>query len=49
MWDFTKYKNKIALIEDNGIELTYNDLVRDVKDLSNYIGDRCLCFILCEN
>ena len=49
MWDFTKFKNKVALIEDNGIELTYNDLVREIKDLSDFIGSRCLCFILCKN
>lgn len=49
MWDFTKFKNKVALIEDNGIVLTYNDLVREIKDLSDFIGKRCLCFILCKN
>ena len=49
MWDLDKYKNKTVLIDDNGIELTYNDLLQDIKNLSNHISNRCLCFILCDN
>ena len=49
MWNLDKYKNKTVLIDDNGIELTYNDLERGTIKLSNHIGDRCLVFMLCEN
>lgn len=49
MWELNKYKNNTALVEDNGIVLTYNELERDINDLVNYIGNRCLCFILCKN
>ena len=49
MWNFDEYKNRIALIEDTGVKLTYDDLIRNIKELSSYIINRSLCFVLCEN
>lgn len=49
MWDLTKYGDKIALIEDNGTQITYEELENDGKNIANAVGDRCLVFSLCKN
>lgn len=50
MWDLLKYKdNNVALIDDEGLSITYGELDKDSKLLANKIGERALCFILCKN
>ncbi len=49
MWDFEEFKDSVALIEDNGTELTYGQL-KDISDyISSYIDGRKLVFVMCRN
>lgn len=49
MWDFEKYKENVALQDEFGRKLTYNELANETKSLSESIGKRALVFCLCEN
>lgn len=49
IWDLDKYKQNIALKDDNGVALTYDDLVGVINEIKSSIGERCLVFSLCEN
>ncbi len=49
MWDFRKFSDRIALIDDSGHQLTYEELEEDGKKLAEKIGERCLVFVLCRN
>jgi len=49
MWDFEKYKNKTALLDEYGASLTYSDLLIESEKIWKRVDHRCLAFILCEN
>lgn len=49
MWDFRKYNDRIALIDDTGHKLSYAELDIETECLAEAIGRRCLVFCLCEN
>lgn len=49
MWDFEKYKDNIAVIDENGICFTYGQFDEECKKFAEQIGHRCLVFSLCEN
>lgn len=49
MWDFGKHSKRTALIEDNGISITYEKLENEGKCLAEAVGKRCLVLCLCEN
>ena len=49
MWDLKKYKDNTAVIDDEGVCLTYSGLEDETERLADHIGQRCLIFILCEN
>ncbi len=49
MWNFSKYKNKTALIDDKGVVCTYRQLDEKCKSFSENISGRPLIFIVCEN
>ncbi len=49
VWDFTKYKEHIALQDDTGECITYGQLKAAGEDIAEKIGQRCLVFSLCSN
>ena len=49
MWDLNKFKNNIALLDENGQSITYGQLDDYSKQLAKTIGNRCLVFSLCRN
>lgn len=44
-----KYPDRVAVITNNGIEITYRNLVDDINDFYQYIKKRSLVFILGRN
>ena len=49
MWDFSRFGNKTALIDEYGTAITYEQLEQEGEKISNVISKRCLVFSLCEN
>lgn len=49
MWNFKKYANNAAIIDDQGKALTYQQLDIAIEKLVANIKDRCLVFSLCTN
>lgn len=49
MWDTERYSNNIAVIEENGNQVTYAELENYNKDLAAFIPKRCLVFNICTN
>ena len=49
IWDLNKYHNNAAMIDENGIAVTYGELERESKKIYDTIGRRCLVFVLCQN
>ena len=47
--ELNKYINNIAIIDDNDIELTYNDLFSLSDSLNKHLTEKSLIFTLCEN
>ena len=49
MWSFDKFVGKTAIIDEFGVSLSYEDLIREGEKIYEAIGKRCLVFTLCEN
>lgn len=49
MWDLKKYKQNIAIIDENNKKVTYEQLDNECQMLADIIGSRCLVFSLCNN
>ena len=49
IWNFDDYKNKIAMRDEFGLEITYAQLEDLGKEIAAGIGTRCLVFSFCEN
>lgn len=49
MWDFTKHQDNIAIIDENGVSLTYAELLEENGKIFASINRRCLAFCLCTN
>lgn len=49
MWDFRQFGEKIAIIDSNGRQITYNELADFGDDLVRDIEPRSLIFIMCKN
>lgn len=49
MWDFGKYQNNVALIDECGNALSYDELQKENGSLYRAINRRCLVFCLCTN
>ncbi len=49
MWNFNKYASNIALIEEDGTSMTYDQLDVEATKLAEATGGRCLVFSLCTN
>lgn len=49
IWDFEKFGDRDAVIDEYGNRITYKSLIAESKKISNIIGERCLVLILCKN
>ena len=49
MWNLNAFGDNIAIVEDTGAFLTYDQLSEESQKLYSKIGERCLIFILCRN
>lgn len=49
MWDFCKFANKIAAVDENGGKISYEELHNENNKFKSAVGSRCLVFLLCAN
>ena len=49
MWDFEKYADNVAVVDEVGEKLTYGDLLIAGEKVAAQIPERCLIFCLCSN
>lgn len=49
MWNFGKFQNNVAVMDELGIALTYDELHKENDRLYSKINRRCLVFCLCTN
>ena len=49
MWNLDKFKDNIAVIEENGNKITYSKFKQYTDDLTQNISKRCLVFNMCKN
>lgn len=49
MWNFNKFEDNIALIDDSDNTLTYSELQKENDKIADIINQRCLVFSLCTN
>lgn len=49
MWNFSDYKDNMAIIDEDGKTLTYSQLSKECGKLAEAVGGRCLVFSLCGN
>lgn len=49
MWKLDKFKNNIAVIEENGSKISYEEFTNSCLKLTDNINKRCLVFNLCIN
>lgn len=47
--DYSLYGDKVALISDNGIEVSYSSITQYSQELSAFLKPRSLLFCLCNN
>lgn len=49
IWEFDRYKDNIAILDEHGTAMTYAWLKTAGEDIADKVGERCLVFSLCEN
>lgn len=49
MWNFEEYRDNIALKDEFGNKVSYQELSNEVRELSQKIEKRSLVFCMCEN
>lgn len=49
IWNFSNFKDRTALIDDQGSVLSYKDLNSIGLEIKEAVGSRCLVFSLCRN
>ena len=49
IWNFEQFADKVALIDDAGQFMTYQELISHGDRLAYAVGGRCLVFSLCTN
>ena len=49
IWNLTRHSANIAMLDEFGSQLTYGQLNAQAQALANFIGRRCLVFLLCHN
>lgn len=47
--ELNKYLNKIAIIDENDVAISYNDLFHHSNSLISHLAEKSLIFTLCEN
>lgn len=49
IWNLLQFKDRIAIKDEFGVQITYGDLDLESKTLAEKVGQRCLVFSLCRN
>lgn len=49
MWDFTRYGDNIAVIDEYGNSISYHELDIEGRKIADITGGRALTFVLCHN
>lgn len=49
MWDFGRFGDNVAIIDEDKEKITYRQLAQEGNKLADVVGKRCLVFSLCEN
>lgn len=49
MWDLQKYRDRIAITDDQDVQVSYGELAEIQRQLAARIGGRTLVFALCRN
>lgn len=49
IWDLSEYSNNLALLDENGMSLTYGELKNESEKVVRAVGERGLAFSLCRN
>lgn len=49
MWDFCQFGSATAIIDEQGLQISYDALIVENQKIVEQIGKRCLVFSLCRN
>lgn len=49
MWNLELFKDNVAVIDEYGTVLSYEDVLNETNKIAKHIPKRCLVFSLCEN
>lgn len=49
IWELEKYKKNTALLNESGVELTYEELKTESEKIAAAVAKRCVVFCLCSN
>ena len=49
MWELNEFGDKIALLNDEGMCVTYSELDGIVRLITDMVKERCLVFVMCKN
>lgn len=49
IWNLNQFKDRIAMKDEFGVQMTYTALDSESRTLSEKVGQRCLIFSLCRN
>lgn len=49
MWNFEQFKNNVAIIDEYGTDVSYEDLIEFGDKVSSVISERSLVFVMCTN
>ena len=49
MWDYAKFRNHIALYDENNVSISYEQLQKEEQKMIDIVKERCLIFVLCRN
>lgn len=49
IWNLKKFRKNIAVVEESGKKITYEELDKYCDELTRAVGKRCLVFNLCKN
>lgn len=49
MWNFEQFKNNVAIIDEYGTDVSYEDLIEFGDKVASVISERSLAFVMCTN
>lgn len=49
MWNFEQFKNNVAVIDEYGTDVSYEDLIEFGDKVASVISERSLVFVMCTN